>query len=58
MNSIETPQAVAPVGAEGASTEGRRLTAALPPASWNMIRLVPVADLAQTSAKDAGAAGF
>ena len=41
VNSIETPQAVAPAGVEGTSTEGRRLTASLPPVSWNMIRLVP-----------------
>ena len=41
VNSIETPTAIAPRSVDGASTEGRRLTASLPPVSWNMIRLVP-----------------
>ena len=41
VNSIETPEAIAPTGVEDTSTEGRRLAAWLPPVSWNMIRLVP-----------------
>ena len=41
VNSIETPRAIAPAAVDGANTGGRRLTASLPPVSWNMIRLVP-----------------
>jgi alpha-N-arabinofuranosidase len=47
VNSIETPDRIAPRRAPGVatgqSTAGRRLTASLPPVSWNMIRLVPTA---------------
>jgi alpha-L-arabinofuranosidase len=41
VNSIETPERIAPTRAAGHSTGGRRLQTSLPPVSWNLIRLVP-----------------
>jgi alpha-N-arabinofuranosidase len=40
-NTIDAPERITPTRAGGHSTDGRRLTASLPPVSWNMIRLVP-----------------
>jgi alpha-N-arabinofuranosidase len=40
-NTEEAPDRVAPVTATGARLEGGALTADLPPASWNVLRLAP-----------------
>ena len=43
VNSADAPDNVAPAAADGAAVRGSKLTAELPPASWNVIRLAPQA---------------